>query len=1372
MDTRQVIARFEAERQALALMDHPNIARVFDGGATPSGRPFVVMELIQGVPITRYCDQHRLTPKERLELFVAVCQAVQHAHQKGIIHRDLKPSNVLVSRHDTAPVVKVIDFGVAKALGQQLTDKTLFTGVAQMVGTPLYMSPEQAGMSDLDGDTRSDVYSLGVLLYEMLTGTTPFKKERFKQATYDEIRRIIREDEPPKPSTRLSEAPDTLPVVSAQRQMEPAKLMKLVRGELDWIVMKALEKDRGRRYETANGFALDVQRYLADEPVLACPPSASYRLRKFLRRHKGPVLAANALMFLLVTATVGISIGLVWALEAERQTRTERDAKDEARREAVAAAEVEAAARRQARQALNTMTDEVIKDLLGKQPHLTDKHREFLKKVLALHAQYAAAKAADPDSRHSRAEGFYHVGQIQRTLGESQEAENAYRASLAILRDLVAEHGDRDDYRYSLVLCSRELGHLLTDYKLLGAGIVPAGQAADAYREAIDHARVLRDRSVEVKYRFELATCEQPLAYQLHYAGQAKEAESLLRDALAIDSQLADQFPESIDYRAALASAYEALGRVLNATNRHHEATQAQRAALENYGRLVALYRNPFDEELGRTYAFMGFLHVELNQWREAEKTLHQAVTIGRQVAKEFPARPGPRIVLASTLSNLGMLLHNMQKDADAEKTLLECLELRQRLAEELPGDPDVRYGLQESYHNLCALMYYAKRLKEAETFWDQGLHVGEKLVKEYPKHPWYRRALAMHYDIRAQYFFNKDQLEEAETNWRHALDHYKRIATPKVTTKDGHQERVDKFKVFCRYDLSVVMRKAGRPGAAKVEYREVFSNLLDEADAHFEVALALSPNRKDEAIAEYQEALRCRPDFPEAHSNLADALMGKHLLDKAIEHYEAAIGTKQVFLEAFKAYTKLGVAYTEKDRVKDAIVLYKESIRLNSDYPEAHYNYGNALFKMKMLDQAIKQYNAAIECKLPDVHEAYFALGITFKTMGQLEKAIDGYNEAIRLKPDYAEAYTNRGNCFANQGKPDRAEADYRESIRLKKDNHVTYTSLGSLLANQDKLEEAEVEYRKAILLKKDYAEAHINLGVALIKMGRLDEAIAELSEATRIQKDCASAYYFLGIAQSDKGNLVDAIAAYRQAIQIKNDFAEAHCNLGHALRRQGEFREALKELRRGHELGSKNPDWPYRSAAGEWVRHCERLVELDEKLPDFIDGKKTPASPSERIELARICSLKHLNAAAFRFYEAAFAVEPKLADNPRTGQRYNAACAAALAGCGQGMDADKLDSKERDCLRRNALDWLRADVDAWGRLLNKEPDKARPVVVKQMRHWQADGDFSGVRGPQALSQLAEAERKLWHKLWEDVDNTLARAHAKTTPEKKSGAK
>ena len=335
MDTRQVIARFEAERQALALMDHANIARVFDGGQTPSGRPYFVMELVRGMPITEYCDQNHLTISQRLTLFLSVCQAVQHAHQKGIIHRDLKPNNILIASHDGAPVVKVIDFGIAKAITGPLTDKTLFTGFAQMIGTPLYMSPEQAGQSSLDVDTRSDIYSLGVLLYELLTGATPFDGDALKKAGHDEMRRMIREDDPPAPSTRLSTMGEAASTASARRKSDPRKLRQVIRGELDWIVMKALEKDRSRRYETANSFAIDVQRYLADEPVSAGPPSVNYRMRKFLRRNRGAVAAVSIVVIALIVGIIGTTWGMVEAREAETRVTKEAGEKTAALKKAV-----------------------------------------------------------------------------------------------------------------------------------------------------------------------------------------------------------------------------------------------------------------------------------------------------------------------------------------------------------------------------------------------------------------------------------------------------------------------------------------------------------------------------------------------------------------------------------------------------------------------------------------------------------------------------------------------------------------------------------------------------------------------------------------------------------------------------------------------------------------------------------------------------------------------------------------------------------------------------------------------------------------------------------------------------------------------------
>ena len=397
-----------------------------------------------------FCDQHHQTPRERLELFVSVCHAIQHAHQKGIIHRDVKPTNVLVTLHDCRPVAKVIDFGVAKALSQQLTERTIYTQFAQMLGTPLYMSPEQAEMSGLDIDTRSDIYSLGVLLYELLTGTTPFDRKRLNQAAADEIRRIIREEEPPRPSTRISQSGDRLSSIAAQRNTEPAKLTKLIRGDLDWIVMKCLEKDRNRRYETANGLARDIARFLHDEPVVARPPSTWYQFNKFARRNKVALLLATAAIVTLLLVVAGLAV-------SNRLITAERNEKDDALRQKEAAlAQAEAQRRRaeenfhKARIAVRGILTQAAMGR-GEWAQLPPSVREkFTEETLNFYQSFVDQESTDPSLQHERAVAYRALSEVHKRLGKFQDAERFIRESIAIQEPLAAAFPENFEYRKQL----------------------------------------------------------------------------------------------------------------------------------------------------------------------------------------------------------------------------------------------------------------------------------------------------------------------------------------------------------------------------------------------------------------------------------------------------------------------------------------------------------------------------------------------------------------------------------------------------------------------------------------------------------------------------------------------------------------------------------------------------------------------------------------------------------------------------------------------------------------------------------------------------------------------------------------------------------
>jgi eukaryotic-like serine/threonine-protein kinase len=710
----------------------------------------------------------------------------------------------------------VIDFGVAKATGQRLTDKTLFTGFGAVVGTLEYMSPEQAELNNQDIDTRSDVYSLGVLLYELLTGTTPLSRKRLREAAMVEVLRMIREEEPPRPSTRLSTT-EELPTVAANRGIEPKKLSGLVRGELDWIVMKALEKDRNRRYETANGFAMDVQRYLADEAVQACPPSAWYRLRKFTRRHKGPLLAVSVFLLLLVAGIVGTTVGLVRAI-------TERNEKEEARRQAVAAAAVEAEARRQTRRALNRMTDAVVEDLLGRQVRLTDKHRAFLKTVLAEHAAFAAAKADDAEGRESRAEGYLRVALIYQRLRELKDAEEAYRQAIAITRQLEADFPKQSHFRAQLAFHQNNLG--LVQHSM---GRLPEAEAA--FRDAL---AVRKQLAVDVperpNYRYLLATTYRNLGDVLADTGRLPEAGAAFGEALALTAQLAAEFPKDPFFSEETAIGHQKQAVLLVNLGRLPEAEKAFRAALATGKQLAADFpdRPEFREEWAMHQHNLANILRDTGKPKLAESAFREALAIKKKLAADFPNRPDFRGNLAVTHNNLANLL-SATDPAEAEALLNDAVALLKKLVADFPQQPQFRDALATTYNSLGSLLLDRARDKEAETAFRSAIEIQMGLAADFPKQPNFRRTLALnHYNV-AALLYKVNRPKDAEAALHDALTIQKQLAAdlPKVPDYQN--------------DLGNTLRKLAGLHSLQREYSEALS-LIRQARSHHQAALKASP--------------------------------------------------------------------------------------------------------------------------------------------------------------------------------------------------------------------------------------------------------------------------------------------------------------------------------------------------------------------------------------------------------------------------------------------------------------------------------------------------------------------------------------------------
>jgi Tfp pilus assembly protein PilF len=892
MDTRQVIARFEAERQALALMDHPNIAKVLDGGATETGRPFFVMELVKGVPITRYCDENRLSTQDRLKLFIQVCQAIQHAHQKGIIHRDIKPSNILVADHDGVGAPKVIDFGIAKATTDQpLTDKTLYTAIEQFIGTPAYMSPEQAKLSGLDIDTRSDIYSLGVLLYELLTGRTPFDVRRLIDGGLDEIRRIIREEEPPRPSTRLStlEAAEQTTIARC-RQSEPPKLVHLVRGDLDWIVMKTLEKDRNRRYETANGLAMDLRRFLEGEPIFARPPSGLYRCRKLVQRNKLVFAAAGAVAVALL---LGLSSS-TWLLIRERAAHRRSVAAELAQGQLRRRAEAEAAKSGQIAQFLKDM-------LRGVGPsRAKGRDTAMLREILDQTAKRVATTLTNDLA--VQAELLDVVGRVYTQLGDYREAEIRLRQALEARERL--GNGETPDFAASL--------HDLAD-ALRYAGKLKEAEAAQLQALALE-------RKLFGPEHAEVASSLNNLALILRAEGKLGEAESSFREVLAMQRRLFGEEHEKI------ATVLNNLAGTLGAQNRFVEAETTFRQAL-------AMRRKLLGPEHGDVASSLNDLATVLSsqdRLTEAADLLVEALAMRKKLLGDNHSE------VAATLVNLATVRSRQERPAEAEKALREALAIQKKT---FGADS---WRLAYALNNLGSLLHTERKLEEAGEAYKEAARV---LNRQFTNgHPILAVVLTSH----AAVLSDQANFEEAEQLARQALTVQTKLSgkehlytanslatLSRILTEEG---KLPEAQATCEEALQI-HRKLLPPDHADIA--DLLNNLaiirqeqgdLRGAEAAGREALAMRQRLQGE---DSEEVLACLANLSGVLSDEGKHDEAESMCRQAIERIQKSSGSGSPHLVSMLG--TLGRIQVNQGRTAEAEATYREVVSRRRQQPGAN---------------------------------------------------------------------------------------------------------------------------------------------------------------------------------------------------------------------------------------------------------------------------------------------------------------------------------------------------------------------------------------------------------------------------------------------------
>ncbi|MBL8816422.1 MAG: serine/threonine protein kinase [Planctomyces sp.] len=721
MDSAQVLYRFEAERQALAILDHPNIAKVFDGGRTEDDRPFFVMEYVKGIPLTDFCDREKLRVRDRLQLLISVCQAVQHAHQKGIIHRDLKPSNILVSMHEGKAVPKVIDFGLAKAFNQSLTENTLHTALGTMLGTPMYMSPEQAEQNNLDIDTRTDIYSLGVILYELLTGVTPIERQAFRDAALNEMLRLIREVEPPRPSTRLSSI-ENLPNVAASRGIDPRSLNRELHGDLDWIVMKAIEKERGRRYETADGFARDIQRFLAFETVEATPPRLGYRLRKLYQRRKQIILISGVLLGLLLTACV-VSI---W--QAIRATKAEGELLVHLETESVLRTRAETA-RDRLRSILDLMTSSVTREALLTQLRLTKEQETLLNDIVRYYEELAIEDSADSDQRLRVGTASFRVGEIQFRLGRFSDAKTSFEHAYEILSSMPDNSTESEPSKVAAAAALVRLAFISSQFGDR-TGAIETHKRALACFETVKGPAASSEIALQHK-----ANCQSSLGLELIAVGNNEEALQYCNEAIRTMGDKSNELSSrSVEFRVQLARCFGNRGivleRTVNIPNVIEDFMQARQIleTMTEESSGLSIY----GESLAKTYNNLGFMNGKVGRWEESIGYFRKAVEIRGLISAMYPGVFEYKVYHADTEASLAEVLFLRGNRDEAMFHSKHAIEILRSL--KVPDSGTQAFNRQLLRATSLAAGYASamNRPEEALSLAQESVDIAHKLSSEY----------------------------------------------------------------------------------------------------------------------------------------------------------------------------------------------------------------------------------------------------------------------------------------------------------------------------------------------------------------------------------------------------------------------------------------------------------------------------------------------------------------------------------------------------------------------------------------------------------------------------------------------------------------